>query len=122
MLTVALLSQPPLPKSMVRVSLLPGANSIVPFSIQWQFKATINALVILAVNWVPSKAVPLAVPVILYTSSAQPNKPLVLSPPTHSLVRVEIGNDECPFSLDLFGTREGKRRTEDKEEAGRRAA
>jgi arylsulfatase len=41
----------------------------------------------------------------------------------HSLVRDEIGNDERPFSLDLFGTREVKWKTEHrKKEDDRRVA
>lgn len=40
----------------------------------------------------------------------------------HALVRDEIGHDECPFSLDLFGTREVKRRTDDKAPEDRHAA
>jgi hypothetical protein len=40
----------------------------------------------------------------------------------HALVRDEIGNDECPFSLDLFGTREVRRRKRNEAEEHRRAA
>lgn len=87
---MALLSQSPFPKSMVRINFPSGLNSIVPFSIHRQFNATIKAFVIFEVNAVPLNVVPLAVPVILYTSSRQLNKPSVLSPATHSLVRAEV--------------------------------
>ena len=39
-----------------------------------------------------------------------------------SLIRDEIGNDDCPFSLDLLSKREAQRGTERREEGDRRAA
>jgi len=40
----------------------------------------------------------------------------------HALVRDEIGSDECPFSLDLFGTREARRSRTHEAGQDRRAA
>jgi len=40
----------------------------------------------------------------------------------HALVRDEIGTDERPFSLDLFGTREVKQRQRNESEDERRVA